>query len=439
MTLGAPGEPRALDGVTILRYAHIHRRRVSGGVEQYLRQLNHGLLQRHRLTLLQMYLTDHGSPEPADIENIGLGRLVWLPIAYRRTTSVLGGLPARIAFVCRRASMRRPHNSPALFDAVRRYAGHLRHAVPVWSEPLADALGVRNVDLLALHWVHYDVGQLIRRAASDGVPYVLINHFDNGRLTLRETRRWTAGASGIGTVSSNGLPEELREKCTTLSDAVDTEWFDPDKARSRWPTQRAIVFLPARIAPDKGHDDLLRAGAILVSQKLDIEFWFAGAVESEALMERLHISARAMGLQGRVHFWGERNAEEMRDLYASSDVVVLPSHAEGLGRVLLEAQSMKRAVIAYDCGGMGSAVQPGKTGVLAPRGDIRGLADAIGRLLADESQRLRLGECGRRFVSEEFSVSKLIERHERFYLDALGASHRVGARSICESPRRAGR
>ena len=88
--------PGALDGVTILRYAHVNRHRVSGGVEQYLRQLDRGLLQRHRLTILQMHLVTDDTDE-SEVENVGLGRIVWVPVTIRQVHSTLLDLRSRIA------------------------------------------------------------------------------------------------------------------------------------------------------------------------------------------------------------------------------------------------------------------------------------------------------------------------------------------------------
>lgn len=418
----APVRSRSLDGVTILRYAHIYRQRASGGVERYLDQLNRGLLQRHRLTLLQMHLAEGEAAGEPEVESIGLGKVVWVPAGFRKTGSVLGGLPARMKFISRSVLARPP---ASVHEVVRRYTRHLRQRTPVLSDRLADLLASHAVDLIALHWVHYDVGHLLRRAQEGGVPYVLINHFDNARLALRETRRWTDRASGIGTVSGSGIPQDLSHRCTILSDGVDAGYFDPGKARSCRTAARPVIFLPARIAPGKGHEDLLKAVRLLVSQGRDMEVWFAGAVESGVLVRQLQSAATTMGLEGRVTFLGERNAADMRDLYAGSAVVALPSYAEGLPRILLEAQAMKRAVVAYDCGGIGEALLPGRTGFLVKTGDIAQLAGAIGYLLADEPARVQFGERARRFVSEEFGIARLIERHETFYLGALSAAGRL--------------
>jgi glycosyltransferase involved in cell wall biosynthesis len=169
---------------------------------------------------------------------------------------------------------------------------------------------------------------------------------------------------------------------------------------------------------------LIEAARILAGGKLDFVLCFAGAVDSESLHQELRKSAVAGGLEGRVLFLGEKSAEEIRDLYARSSVVVLPSHSEGLGRVLIEAQAMKKPVIAYDGGGTSEAFLPGKSGFLVKTGDVEALADRIKFLLQNAEERLRLGECGREFVERQFSVPALVRRHEAFYLHAISGRRR---------------
>jgi glycosyltransferase involved in cell wall biosynthesis len=126
-------------------------------------------------------------------------------------------------------------------------------------------------------------------------------------------------------------------------------------------------------------------------------------------------------MQNRVVWLGEQSAESIRDLYAASTLVVLPTYSEGLPRVLLEAQAMKRAVVAYQCGGVGEALLSGRTGFAVPVGDVAMLADKIEFLMSHEHERQRMGDEGRRFVARQFSLAALLSRHESFYLAALKA------------------
>jgi glycosyltransferase involved in cell wall biosynthesis len=429
---GPPVQPGALDGMTIMRYAHLYRDRTSGGVEQYLRLLNQGLLERHNLTVLQMHLVKDTSADVIEAENVGAGRILWVPVVASLAGSNLSDLPRRVGYVYgRMLEMHRQEGQgpfqarlSSLGNLLNHNGGHFRFKTTILSDHLRSLLVTNSVDLLAVHWLSYDTGALISRAVKTRTPFVFINHFDNARFSLPQTRKWIENAAGIGAVSGRAVPESLRSRCVNLSDAIDTEFFTPEKARPTRLAAGPVVLLPARIQAGKGHRDLIEAARILIARGSDMVLCFAGAVEvdSEAFQQELCDLISTTGLNHRILLLGEKSAEEIRDLYAASDVVVLPSYSEGLGKVLLEAQAMKKPVVAYDCGGMGEAILPNETGFIVRTGNVEALADKIGFLLENQAERHRLGERGREFVSRRFSISALIQRHEAFYLSALSGS-----------------
>ena len=415
-----------------MRYAHMYRERASGGVEQYLRLLNRGLLERSRATILQMYLATDGEADEIE-EEVGLGRIIWVPVLRFRIDSGVTGLIGGVANAyvrvrdCRRGTSgaRSGPTFPVLHSLARHWGALLRYKRTIFSDRMAYLLGTHGVDLLAMHWLTYDTHALISSAAGAGIPFVFINHFENSRLNLPRIRRWIPSAAGIAGVTGLDVPEELRGRFVNLSDAVDTEFFSAEKTQFVEERARAVILMPARIAPGKGHHDMMEAARALAASKLDFELWFAGAVESESLRAELHAFAADPAMRGRVEFLGEVNTEEMRERYARSAVVVLPSHSEGLPRTLLEAQAMKKPVVAYDSGGIGDALLPSETGFLVPRGSVSNLARKIALLIGDEGLRQRMGELGRHLVCRRFSTSALVDRHERFYVSALSARSKV--------------
>jgi glycosyltransferase involved in cell wall biosynthesis len=418
-----------MDGLMLMRYTHLYRERSSGGVEQYLHHLNHALLQRHRLTILQTHLIDPGATAEIDTQTVGLGRIVWVPIVVRRTTSVVSDLPARLYYILTHTFRRSRELGAGQFCALlcsvsellAHNAGHVRYRATVLSRHLTYLLRTEKVDLLALHWLSYDTGCLISEAIRIKLPFVIINHFSNALLSLPGAHRWVTRASALGGVSARDIPDDMRTAFIDLSDAVDTNFFASDKARPLQVPEGAIILLPARVEVGKGHRDLVEAVAHIVSRgNGKIVLGFVGAVDCAELRQELERFCAAVGLGSRAMFLGEISQQELRDWYAASSVVVLPSYSEGLGRVLLEAQAMKKPVVAFDCGGIGEAVLPNQTGFLLKPGDVEALADRIGFLLEHEAERLRMGECGREFVSRKFGTSALIQRHEAFYLGALG-------------------
>lgn len=415
--------------MTILRYAQFQsRERSNGGVEQYLRCLNRGLLQRHQLTVLQLYRVTDIRGTRVDVEQIDQGQVVWVPLPHRRTASRFKDLPARARFVFEQTlgfSRQDNQGFPATAKSVFTHMGrHLKHRSVTLSDPLSALLSRYKVDLLAVHGLTYDADVLIRTAMRLGIPYVLINHFDNSAFNDPQVQQWIPNAAGIGAVSSKAVPRALHDRCVNLSDTVDVEFFAPEHARQIRPFASPMILLPALIKPGKGHEDLVQAAKILASQKLKFEVCFAGAVESDSLSEKLHHQIKAAGLQSTIHFVGELQQQEIRDYYAASSMVALPTYCEGLGRSLLEAQAMQRPVVAYDSGGVPETFLANETGLLVKAGDVKSLAAKIAFLLENETARRDFGMRGREFVKERFSVAAFIQRHEDFYERAL--AHQSG-------------
>jgi len=420
--------PGDLDGLTIMRHAPFYRERSNGGVEQCLRCLNLGLLQRHRMTVLQVYRVNDIQNHRIEVEEMGKGRILWVPVSYQRTATRFADLPRRTRFVYEQTLRRCQQDGEGMQRAVvgaakavlRRRFEDLRHRSVILSDPLSQLLLTHKVNLLALHGLTYDAEALICHAKRADIPYVLVSHFDNGLFSEPHVRTWLFSAAGIASVSGRGLPADIGDRCVNLSDGINTEFFTPEKAAPQGPCTSPAILMPALIKPGKGQKDLLQAAQILTAKGIDFTIYFAGAVESGALHRELREFAAAAGLESRVFFLGELSQEGIRNYYALCSVVVLPSYTEGLPRTLLEAQAMQRPVVAYDSSrGIGEAFVPDKSGFLVTTGDIDMLADRLGLLLENDTQRLRMGERGREFVVQKFSASALVERHEAFYLRAL--------------------
>jgi hypothetical protein len=79
----------------------------------------------------------------------------------------------------------------------------------VLSDGLGGLLDAYGVDLILFHWLSYDVGTLVSRAVSKGIPFAIINHFDNSRFNMTKARRWTGLAAALGGVSGRNVPADL--------------------------------------------------------------------------------------------------------------------------------------------------------------------------------------------------------------------------------------
>ncbi len=130
--------------------------------------------------------------------------------------------------------------------------------------------------------------------------------------------------------------------------------------------------------------------------------------------ERDAVRALFAGLpEGRVAFTGERDAAGVADALAGADLYVWPGFGEAYGIAYLEAGAAGLPALAMDCGGIGSVVTDGMTGVLTPEGDPDAYARAMAALIGDPARRRKLGEAARRMVLGERTVGRAAETLSR--------------------------
>jgi glycosyltransferase involved in cell wall biosynthesis len=93
----------------------------------------------------------------------------------------------------------------------------------------------------------------------------------------------------------------------------------------------------------------------------------------------------------------------MELVYPQASIVCLPSYNEGLPKVLLEAASSSRPVVAFDVSGCRDVARDGVNGALVAFGDEAALQTALVRLIEDKKLCQTMGENGRKIVETEFS------------------------------------
>ncbi|MBK7976727.1 MAG: glycosyltransferase family 4 protein [Deltaproteobacteria bacterium] len=112
----------------------------------------------------------------------------------------------------------------------------------------------------------------------------------------------------------------------------------------------------------------------------------------------------------------------MPDVMAALDVVVVPSHREPFGRVVLEAMAAAKPVVAYGVGGIPEIVRPGVTGVLCEPGDPYDLACEVIGLLGDPARAASWGAAGRARVKERFGLDRHVSDLDIIYRGILGSA-----------------
>jgi glycosyltransferase involved in cell wall biosynthesis len=178
-----------------------------------------------------------------------------------------------------------------------------------------------------------------------------------------------------------------------------------------------VVAMATRMLKYKGVLEFIEAAAILRKQKVLARFVLIGAPDpgNPATFSQNEITA--LCAEGGVELFGYRN--DIAELFAASNIVVLPSYGEGLPKVLVEAAACGRAVVTTDIPGCRDAIEPGKTGLLVPVKNAVALADAIGLLLENPDLRKQMGQAGRKLAEREFAIDKIVSAHLVVYRSIL--------------------
>ncbi|MBC7329541.1 glycosyltransferase family 4 protein [bacterium] len=171
--------------------------------------------------------------------------------------------------------------------------------------------------------------------------------------------------------------------------------------------EEKVVGFIGRLAPVKGARYLLLAGEILTKRYPNFVLLFVGDGEEREELERM---ARERGI--RALFLGNR--EDVEDFYHISDLVVVPSLNEAFGRVVVEAWSAGKAVVGSDVGGIRDLIDDGETGLLVPPANPFSLAEALEKLIKQESLARKLGDKGKE-KAELYSVSAMMEKTVKLY------------------------
>ena len=167
------------------------------------------------------------------------------------------------------------------------------------------------------------------------------------------------------------------------------------------------LLVPSRLIREKGTDEVLQACRSLWADGVALELWVAGALDSGNRSSLTPSELHELSTDQRIRCLG--HIEDMHWVYASSDIVVLPSWREGLSRSLIEAAAMERPIITTDVPGCRDVVDHGVSGLLVPMCNARSVMFAIRLLLENPALAQRLGKAARQKVVAEFQVAMVNE------------------------------
>lgn len=168
------------------------------------------------------------------------------------------------------------------------------------------------------------------------------------------------------------------------------------------------IGVVGRLSPEKGVDVFLRACRILTDRNVAFRALVVGDGPERANLERLRTT---LALDERIQFVGV--VDDMPAMYATLDLLVIPSRSEGLPNVLLEALNADVPIVATRVGAIPEVLQETAAGQIvepdSPAALAQGIASALLRRSDDEGRRAR------RTIVERFSIERRASEHLQLY------------------------
>ena len=347
-----------------------------------------------------------------------------------RTLSVLGQSPLRLILSTLVVLLSRPRAfAAALGIALQMHRvsdrGLLRHAAYVVEACfLLRALREHEVEHVHVHFATNagSVMRLVRRLG--GPPYSMTVHgptiFDGPIAhSLGEKVQDAAFVVAISSFCSaqvrRWVPYEHWSKIHVVRCGLDEDYFGPTTPLD--PGANTLLCV-GRLTAAKGPMLLVDALKQVVDEGHDVRLVMAGDGEMRSVVEQ-HI--RACGLGDRVRITGWIGSDQVREHLKQCRALVLPSFAEGLPTVIMEAMAMGRPVVSTNIAAIAELVEPGVNGWLVPAGSVRKVAEAVREVMETPVERLNaMGEAGRRSVEQQHRTRTVMDQLESLLAGSAG-------------------
>jgi glycosyltransferase involved in cell wall biosynthesis len=226
------------------------------------------------------------------------------------------------------------------------------------------------------------------------------------RFVLRRFAVVATPSSRVATIlTASGV---AREKVKVIVNGVNCAPFA--NAELPFRNEPVSVGCVGRLVPGKGGHILLQAARRVLLTHPRVQFVFVGSGAARTDLEKL---AASLGISDRVAFAGERR--DMPEVYASLDVLVLPSFDEAMPMCLLEGLAAARPVVASEVGQIPDLIQHGETGLLVEPGNVDDLAQALLQVLDHPGRAAEMGARGRKMVQHSFSSQSMAAQYESLY------------------------
>lgn len=279
----------------------------------------------------------------------------------------------------------------------------------------------KEFDIIHAHWVIPQgiVQSFFKR------PYILTGHggdimsMNVGPLKALKKKAFEHATKVV--VVSKQLANKVREispdtKVDVISMGCDTTLFSKAHRQANYFKQndKKVILFAGRLEEVKGVEYLIDA-----MEHVDEKLIIVGRGSREK-----ELKYRAEKFGNRIEFLGSKTHEELKTIYASADVFVMPSVTtqsgakEGFGLVMLEAMASGLPVVAFESGGIPQLIKDKENGLLCKEKDVETLAANINKVLYDEEVRNDLIQNGNVTV-KAYSYKEVAKRYSEIYSAAM--------------------
>lgn len=346
-----------------------------------------------------------------------------LAVAFLLRTRSLGG--AEIQSVRAAAALARAGVEPRVWtlagSPVAAFAARAGLVVErLGRGPVAPSL-VRCVDVLHVHEPR-DLPWALLAARTAGVPVVATRHLaasprprrDPYHAWLVRRVRYVAASRFVqrSLIAAYGLGAE--------DIAVVPYGYAPERLvprRARGPV--LTIGMLSRLSDGKHLADAVAVLATLAGRGVATELFVAGEETDRGARLALLRAAREHGVSDRLSLLGHRH--DVPALLARADLLLHTAHAESFGLAVLEAMAHRCPVVAAAGGGIPELVEHGRTGWLAPPGDVTALADGVTAIAHSAALAESLASAARTHAATAFGPALEAERLTRLYGEVASA------------------
>jgi glycosyltransferase involved in cell wall biosynthesis len=294
-------------------------------------------------------------------------------------------------------------------------------------EALALCKELERVGAVHLHaaWAHTPaaIAHLVNMIS--GIPFSFTAHAKDLYTTLP------------GYIARRGHDASFVITCTQANAAYLSRILGPDAPKvavcphgidlERFGTLRRTpipgrILSVGRLVPKKGFEFLLRALALVDQQGIDFHCRIFGG---GPLRGELRTLAQSLGVAGKVEVKGARRQVDLlnefsrAETFALSPIVTSDGDRDGVPNVLAEAMGAGLPVVSTSISGIPELIDDENSGLLVPERDPQALAEALTRLLTDETLRKRLSDGGRGHVHETHALADRVRPLTEIFMQQI--------------------